>query len=70
MTHKVIFVHLVFEMIQHDMSIKELAAASGLTYVSLRRKMRDEAPFLLKECIAIKQALKSDMPLETLFEKK
>ena len=69
MVHEVIYMNLYIEMIRNYINMRGLSAASGMTYVSLRRKMRGESPFLLEECLAIKAALHSEMPLETLFER-
>lgn len=70
MKHKVIFYTLEFEIMCSDLGLKGIAEAAGMTYTSLRRKLRGESPFLLQECIDIKQALHSDLPIETLFERK
>lgn len=70
MKHNVIFCNLECEMLFNNMSIKELADASGMTYVSILRKLRGESPWQLEECMAVKKALNSDLPIETLFERK
>ena len=70
MVHEVIYMNLYIEMIRNHNTMRNLSETCGMTYVSLRRKMRGESPFLLEECLAIKAALHSDLPIETLFERK
>ena len=70
MKHRAIFFRLEYLLLLEGLDIKGLAEAAGMTYVTLRRKLRGEASFLLDECFAIKKALNTDMPIETLFEKR
>lgn len=70
MKRNVLYFHLEYERLCKNLSIQELADASGISYVSMRRKLRGEAPWQLEECMAVKKALNSDLPIETLFEKR
>ena len=65
----IVFRRVFVEMCMLGWDVMELAKACGVSYVSLRRKLCGESPWLLEECIAVKEALKSDMPIETLFER-
>lgn len=70
MKHNVIFMNLAVEMLQKNMTYKELAELCGLANATLRRKIHGDSYWLLEECIAVKKALGSDLPIETMFERK
>lgn len=71
MRNKVIaYMRVYVDMMMQGMNLIDLATASGISYVSMRRKLRGESPWFLEECIAVKEALHSDLPIETLFEKR
>lgn len=50
-------------------TMQDLSDATGMNYNTLRRKMYNQSAFLLDEAIAIKKALKCDLPIEMLFER-
>ena len=49
---------------------KRLAREVGLSYVTLRRRLRGITPIRLGEAARIREALGCDLPLEVLFEKR
>lgn len=55
------------ELARLGWNIKVLSVKTGISYSTLVTKMRGEAPLKLDECIAIKSAIGSTLPLETLF---
>lgn len=57
-------------MRKNKMSRTDLAVASGLSMNAVYNKLHGVYGWKLDEAIAVKQALKTDLPLETLFEKK
>lgn len=62
------FVNLMVEMKRKGFNGRSLAEKSQLTYQTFMKKMGGSGDFTIKEAIAIKKALDSDMPVETLFE--
>ena len=58
------------EMGRLFMSGLALANLTGIPYSTLSPKLAGRTPLKLSEAIAIKRALKVDIPLETLFEEK
>lgn len=57
-------------MRRNKMSRTDLAVASNLSMNAIYNKLHGVYGWKLSEAIAVKQALKTDLPLETLFEKK
>lgn len=55
------------EMARKNIKIVDLAEMTGIRYQTLSDKLRGDAPILMKEAVAIKNALQVDMPLEELF---
>lgn len=55
------------ELARRGWSKKELAKKTGISYSSLLDKMSGRTSFTFDECIEIKRAIQSDMPLEKLF---
>lgn len=58
------------ELARKDMTIGDLAVATGMNYQSLWAKLKGNYQFSVTDAIAIKQALDVDIPIEVLFEKK
>lgn len=59
------------EMARQNISISDIAKTINCTYETTRKKLKGQAPFLLKEAITIKKqyfSKKTDMTLEELFE--
>jgi hypothetical protein len=61
------FDNVRIELVRNHMTMVDLSNETGIRYQTLSEKMRGNSPLLLKEAIAIKKALKTDMPLEELF---
>ena len=58
------------EMGRQFMSALTLSNLTGIPYSTLSPKLTGKTPLKLSEALAIKRALKVDIPLETLFEEK
>lgn len=65
-----IYTQVMVQMYMKGWNMRELAREAGMSYVSLRRKLRGESPILLEEAFSIRKALAVQMPLDTLFEKR
>jgi hypothetical protein len=61
------FDNVRIELVRNHMTMLDLSNETGIRYQTLSEKMRGNSPLLLKEAIAIKKALKTDMSLEELF---
>ena len=57
-------------MRKNKMSRTDLSVASGLCMNAIYNKLHGTYEWKLSEAIAIKQALKTDLPLEELFERR
>lgn len=55
------------ELTRKGMTRKDLSEKTGIRYQTLNSKLRKEYPLTFDECLKIKAALQSDMPLEKLF---
>ena len=55
-------------LIDADITYSELADRIDITRHTMSHKIHGQRKWLLWECIAIKQELKSDLPLEELFK--
>ena len=58
-------------MARRKITIKDLAKTINCSYETMRKKLKGQAPFLLKEARTIKQEYfnnENDMSLEELFE--
>lgn len=55
------------EIARKNKTLQDLALETGIRYQTLSEKLRGNSPILLKEAIAIKNALAVDMPVEELF---
>lgn len=49
---------------------KRLAKEIGLSYITLRRRLRGDTPIKLEEAARIRDVLDCDMPLEALFQRR
>ncbi|MBQ9944800.1 MAG: hypothetical protein IJO67_10620 [Clostridia bacterium] len=65
-----IYTQVMVQMYMKGWNMRELAGEAGMSYVSLRRKLRGESPVLLEEALSIRKALEVQMPLDALFEKR
>ena len=59
--------NLNIEMVRNKCNILQLSKKTGIKYQTLVGKVRGESQFKFDECLAIKHALHSEMPLEVLF---
>jgi lambda repressor-like predicted transcriptional regulator len=55
------------ELARKGMTKKDLALKTGIRYQTLNSKLRREYPLTFDECLKIKKALQSTIPLENLF---
>lgn len=69
MVHKIVYMNLYIKIIENKMNVLEFSEAADIGYTTLRRKLRGEFSFTLEECLAIKAALHSELPIEKLFER-
>ena len=60
--------NLEAEIARAGMNNTELAKAIGVNVGSMSLKLNGHRPFSLKQAIAIKQTLKTELPIEELFE--
>lgn len=65
-----IYPRLMAQMYLKGFDNKRLAEETGLTYLTLRRRLRGETTLKLSEANRIRNALGTDMPLEKLFERR
>lgn len=65
-----VYAQVMVQMFMKGWNMRQLAEETDISYVSLRRKLRGESPFLLEEAIKVRSALAVQMPLDTLFEKR
>ena len=56
------------EMARKNMTIVELADATGIRYQTLADKLRGDSSMSVADAIKIKAALNVDMPFEELFQ--
>lgn len=70
MRSQCVYAQVMVQMFMKGWNMRQLAEVTGLSYVSLRRKLRGESPFMLEEAFAVRDALKVQMPLDDLFEKR
>lgn len=64
-----VYARLMVAMYLSGMDNKALAEKTGMTYSSLRRKLRGQTRINLEEAHRIRNALQCDLPLEKLFER-
>lgn len=70
MRSQCIYSQVMVQMYMKGWNMRDLAEEAGLSYVSLRRKLRGESPVMLDEAFSIRRALQVQMPLDALFEKR
>ena len=62
------YIRLRFEITQRY-TIEEFSKMIGVSEKTLRNKINGTSEFTWSECLAIREALNVDLPLEVLFEK-
>lgn len=62
-----VYMQLRIQMYIHHIDTKELSTKTGISYTSLRRKMKGETPFTLKEAKLIQSILNCGLSLDDLF---
>ena len=65
-----VYAQVMVQMFMKGWNMRQLAEETDISYVSLRRKLRGESPFLLEEAMKVRSALAVQMPLDMLFEKR
>lgn len=65
-----VYLQVMVQMYLRGWNSQELAEKAGMTYSSMRRKLRGIAPFRLEEARRIQQALGCDMSLDDLFARR
>lgn len=65
-----IYLEVMVQMLLKGWNSHMLAAKAGISYPSLRRKMRGCSPFTLDEAIRIRRALDCGMDLDALFARR
>lgn len=65
-----VFMEVQVQMLLKGWNSHLLADRTGISYPSLRRKMRGESPFTLDEAFRIRRALGCDMDLDALFARR
>lgn len=63
------FRNIELEIFKSGLSKKEIAAELGMTYNTFLLKLSGKAYFTLDEAMKLKVILKSDLPIEELFDK-
>lgn len=58
---------LDIEILRKGMTKKMLAKKANIRYQTLIAKLKGKYPITFDECLKIKEALNSDLPLEILF---
>lgn len=62
-----VYMQVMVQMYLRGWDSRELAEKTGLSYTSMRRKLRGLSPFHLEEARRIQQALDCGMSLDALF---
>lgn len=52
-----------------DITVNDITKATGIQYRTFQRRMNGECDWPLRDCIAVKQFLNANMPMEKLFER-
>lgn len=55
------------EMARKNISMVDLSEKTGIRYQTLSEKLRGNSPLLVKEAVAIRNALGVDMTIDELF---
>ena len=70
MKEQCIYGQVRVQMFLKGYDCKTLAQCAGMSYASLRRKLRGESALRLAEALAIQKALGCGLALEKLFERR
>lgn len=62
------FIRINIERARNRMSVKDLAAASGIKYATLLPKLNGKSEFTLSEMLKVQSAFPDRVPLEVLFD--
>ena len=64
------YTQVIVQMYLRGMDSHDLSRRTGISYPSLRRKLRGDGSMRLEEAISIRNALGCDMALEELFTRR
>ena len=70
MKDQCIYEQVLVQMFLKGYDCKALARHTGISYSTLRRKLRGESALHLADALAIQKALGSSLTLEKLFERR
>lgn len=70
MSNACVYLQVMVQMYLRGMDSHALAEQVGMSYPSLRRKLRGDSGLGLEEAIRIKEVLHCDLALEELFERR
>ena len=70
MKNECIYAQVMVQMYLNGIDSRTLAEKAGMSYPTLRRKLRGGGSITLEDALSIREALGSDMPLEKLFQHK
>ncbi len=65
-----VYMQVMVQMYLRGWDSRELAEKAGLSYTSIRRKLRGMSPMHLEEARSIQKALNCGMTLDSLFARK
>ncbi|MBQ9263895.1 MAG: hypothetical protein IJ189_06735 [Clostridia bacterium] len=65
-----VYTQVMIQMYLRGMDCRTLSQKTGMSYPTLRRKLRGEGSIRLADALRIRSALGCDMPIEVLFERK
>lgn len=65
-----VYAQVMVEMYLKGMDSLTLSRKTGMSYPTLRRKLRGDGAIRLEEAMRIRSALECDLPLEKLFERR
>ena len=65
-----VYLQVMVQMYLRGWDSKELAEKAGLTYTSIRRKLRGTSPLHLEEARRIQEALDCGLSLDVLFARR
>ena len=65
-----VYAQVMVQMYLRGMDSHMLSQKTGMTYPTLRRKLRGDGSIDIEEAIRIRSALDCDLPLEKLFERR
>lgn len=61
--------NLKAEMVRKNLTMSQLGKQCGMTLQKMSSRMNGKTPFIFDETLKIRDVLKVEMPLETLFQK-